>query len=73
VRTAVLGYIWLELAGLRWGMVKTRKPDFTRKLARPIEPTGGPGALLETLEDAARFIEAVAPGQTVLGSLRERS
>ena len=37
-------------------MSKARKPDFTCKLARPIEPTGGPGTLLETLEDAARFI-----------------
>jgi hypothetical protein len=56
-----LGYIWLEFAGLRWGMAKTREPDFTRKLARPIEPTGGPGALLETLEDAARFIGLLKP------------
>jgi hypothetical protein len=42
-------------------MAKTREPDFTRKLARPIEPTGGPGALLETLEDAARFIGLLKP------------
>jgi hypothetical protein len=34
------------------------KPNFARKLARSIEPTGGPGALPETLEDAARFIGA---------------
>jgi hypothetical protein len=35
--------------------------DFTRKLARLIEPTGGPGVELLTLEDAARFIAAMKP------------
>jgi hypothetical protein len=40
-------------------MAKTRKPDFPRKLARPIEPTGGPE--LETLEDAVRFIGLLKP------------
>lgn len=42
-------------------MPKPREPDFTRKLARPITPAGGPGALLETLEDAARFIGFMKP------------
>jgi hypothetical protein len=42
-------------------MAKPRKPDFSCKLARPIEPTGGPGALLETLGDAARFIGLMKP------------
>jgi hypothetical protein len=37
-------------------MARIRKPDFTRKLARTIEPTGGPGVELSTLEDAARFV-----------------
>jgi hypothetical protein len=60
------GYIWSEFAGLRWRMAKTRKPDFTRKLARPIESTGGPGALLETLEDAARFIGLMKPWRQVV-------
>jgi len=40
---------------------KTRKPDFTRKLARTIEPTGCPGIELATLEDAARFIGHLRP------------
>jgi hypothetical protein len=31
-------------------------PDFRRGLAHPIQPKGDPGALLETLEDAAKFI-----------------
>ena len=30
--------------------------DFKLALTRVIEPTGGPGAELATLEDAARFI-----------------
>jgi hypothetical protein len=29
---------------------------FRRKLIRAIEPTGGPGAILETLEDCAIFM-----------------
>jgi hypothetical protein len=40
---------------------KPRKPDFTHKLARTIEPTGGPGVELATLEDAARFIGLLRP------------
>jgi hypothetical protein len=40
---------------------KSRKPDFTRKLARTIEPTGGPGVELSTLEEAARFIGHLRP------------
>ena len=35
--------------------------DFKRALARTIEPTGGPGAELETLEDAARFVGQMKP------------
>ena len=42
-------------------MAKSRNLDFRRKLARQIEPTGGPGALLETLEDAARSIGLMKP------------
>jgi hypothetical protein len=30
--------------------------DFKLALTRVIEPTGGPGAELATLEDAARFV-----------------
>jgi hypothetical protein len=29
---------------------------FRRRLSHPIEPKGGPGALLETLEDCAKFM-----------------
>jgi hypothetical protein len=29
---------------------------FRRKLSFPIEPTGGPSAILETLEDCAKFM-----------------
>jgi hypothetical protein len=35
--------------------------DFTLALTRVIEPTGGPGAELATLEDAARFIGLMRP------------
>jgi hypothetical protein len=45
----------------RTKMAKSGKPDFSCKLARPIEPTGGPGTLLETLGDAARFIGLMQP------------
>jgi hypothetical protein len=34
---------------------------FSRKLVHPIEPSGGPGAILETLEDAARFMGLMRP------------
>ena len=44
-------------------MPKPLKPDFTRKLARTIEPTGGPGVELETLEDAARFVGLLRPSR----------
>jgi hypothetical protein len=43
----------------KWGMSKS--PDFKRALTRVIEPTGGPGALLETIEDAARFLGRMRP------------
>ena len=45
-------------------------PDFKLALTRVIEPTGGPGGELATLEDAARFVglsETVASGTTALG------
>ena len=29
---------------------------FRRRLSHPIEPKGGPGALLETLDDCAKFM-----------------
>jgi hypothetical protein len=35
--------------------------DFKLALTRVIEPTGGPGAELATLEDAARFIGLMSP------------
>jgi hypothetical protein len=35
--------------------------NFQHRLARTIEPTGGPGAELVTLEDAARFISLMKP------------
>jgi len=35
--------------------------DFKLKLTRPIEPTGGPGVELATLEDAARFVALLKP------------
>jgi len=42
-------------------MANARDPDFTRKLARMIEPTGGPGVELATLADAARFMGKMRP------------
>jgi hypothetical protein len=35
--------------------------DFKLALTRVIEPTGGPGAELATLEDAARFVGLMKP------------
>ena len=35
--------------------------DFKLALTRVIEPTGGPGAELVTLEDAARFVGLMRP------------
>jgi len=35
--------------------------DFKLALKRVIEPTGGPGAELVTLEDAARFVGLMKP------------
>ena len=37
-------------------MPKPQKHDFSLKLTRVIEPKGGPGAELATLEDAGRFM-----------------
>ena len=42
-------------------MPKPQKQDFSLKLTPVIEPTGGPGAELATLEDAARFIGLMRP------------
>jgi hypothetical protein len=39
------------------------KADFSLGLTRAIEPTGGPGAELATLADAARFIGLLRPWQ----------
>jgi hypothetical protein len=38
---------------------------FGRRLARRIEPTGGPGAELVTIEDAARFMGRMRPWRQV--------
>jgi hypothetical protein len=35
--------------------------DFKLALTRVIEPTGGPGAELATIEDAARFVGLMKP------------
>jgi len=35
--------------------------DFKLALTRVIDPTGGPGAELATLEDAARFVGLIRP------------
>ena len=35
--------------------------DFKLALTRVIEPTGGPGAELATLEDSARFVALLRP------------
>jgi hypothetical protein len=37
------------------------KADFRLGLTRVIEPTGGPGVELATLEDAARFVGLLKP------------
>jgi hypothetical protein len=39
--------------------------DFKLALTRVIEPTGGPGAELATLEDAARFVGLMRPWRQV--------
>jgi hypothetical protein len=36
-------------------------PNFKLALTRAIEPTGGPGVELSTLEDAARFVAMLRP------------
>ena len=41
---------------------KPQKHDFSRNLSRVIEPKGGPGVELATLEDAARFMGHMQPG-----------
>jgi hypothetical protein len=44
---------------------KPQKHDFSRKLTRVIEPKGGPGVELATLEDAARFMGHMRPWRQV--------
>jgi hypothetical protein len=51
----------LAIPAIKSGVPKTRKPDFSHRLARAIEPTGGPGVELATLEDAARFVGLLRP------------
>jgi hypothetical protein len=36
-------------------------PDFKRRVAHPIKPTGGPAVLLVTLEDTAKFTGLMEP------------
>jgi hypothetical protein len=40
---------------------KPQQHDFSVKLTRVIEPNGGPGVELATLEDAARFMGKMRP------------
>jgi hypothetical protein len=40
---------------------KPQKHDFSLELTRVIEPKGGPGIELATLEDAARFMGKMLP------------
>jgi hypothetical protein len=40
---------------------KPQKQDFSLELTRVIEPKGGPGVELATLEDAARFMGKMQP------------
>jgi hypothetical protein len=40
---------------------KPQKHDFSLKLTRVIEPKGGPGVELATLEDATRFMGHIRP------------
>ena len=42
-------------------MPKPQKHNFILKLTRVIEPKGGPGVELATLEDAARFMGKMRP------------
>jgi hypothetical protein len=44
--------------------------DFKLALTRAIEPIGGPGAELATLEDAARFVGLMRPWRDRIGTLR---
>ena len=47
--------------GLKWGVPKPQKHDFSLKLTRVIEPKEGPGVELATLEDAALFMGHMRP------------
>jgi hypothetical protein len=42
-------------------VLKPQKHDFSLELTRVIEPKGGPGVELATLEDAARFMGKMQP------------
>jgi hypothetical protein len=58
--------VWLTklirlAAEARYNERIAKAADFKLALAHPIKPTGGPGVLLETLEDAARFIGLMKP------------
>jgi len=56
-----------SLARLVHNAAMTRAHDFKRALTRTIEPTGGPGVELATLEDVGalhRSDETMAPGAT---------
>src|SRR6516164_5553523 len=51
------------VSAFRWAIIRGMPPayDFKLALTRVIEPTGGPGAELATLEDAARFVGLMRP------------
>jgi hypothetical protein len=46
-------------------VTKPQKHDFSLKLTRVIEPKGGTGVELATLEDAARFMGNMRPWRQV--------
>jgi hypothetical protein len=53
-----------RLDSREWRPLAVRKPqnhDFSLELTRVIEPKGGPGVELATLEDAARFMGKMRP------------
>jgi hypothetical protein len=49
-----------------------RAHDFNRALTRTIEPTGGPGVELATLEDAARFVGLLRTSEGKEGDKSEK-
>jgi hypothetical protein len=50
-----------KFVGVKWGVPKPQKHDFSLKLTRVIEPKEGPGVELATLEDGARFMGHMRP------------